>query len=90
MAVEICSTTYFLDDRLRARWATAIFADGAAALALDGERGGPRVVAHRTLFRSEAPGRDGVRVSGGRHRIVLSKTSAASARACSARWRRSS
>jgi len=73
MAVEICSTTYFLDDRLESAVAHAIFADGAAALALDSERGGPRVVAHRTLFRSEHLDAMGFEYPGGRHRIVLSK-----------------
>jgi alkylresorcinol/alkylpyrone synthase len=73
MAVEICSTTYFLDDRLESAVAHAIFADGAAALALDMERGGPRVAAHRTLFRSEHLDAMGFEYPGGRHRIVLSK-----------------
>ena len=73
MAVEICSTTYFLDDRLESAVAHAIFADGAAALALDTERGAPRVVTHRTLFRSEHLDAMGFDYPGGRHRIVLSK-----------------
>jgi alkylresorcinol/alkylpyrone synthase len=73
MAVEICSTTYFLDDRLESAVAHAIFADGAAALALDTERGGPRIAAHRTLFRSEHLDAMGFEYPGGRHRIVLSK-----------------
>jgi len=73
MAVEICSTTYFLDDRLESAVAHAIFADGAAAIALDTERGGPRVVTQRTLFRSEHLDAMGFDYPGGRHRIVLSK-----------------
>ena len=73
MAVEICSTTYFLDDRLESAVAHAIFADGAAALALDTAAGGPRIVAHRTLFRPEHLGAMGFDYPGGRHRIVLSK-----------------
>ncbi len=75
MAVEICSTTYFLDDRLESAVAHAIFADGAAALALDtkGEGDGPRIAAHRTLFRSEHLDAMGFDYPGGRHRIVLSK-----------------
>jgi len=73
MAVEICSTTYFLDDRLESAVAHAIFADGAAALALDGEPGGPRIVGHRTLFRPEHLDAMGFDYPGGRHRIVLSK-----------------
>ncbi len=73
VAVEICSTAYFLDDRLESAVAHAIFADGAAALALDTERGGPRVAAHRTLIRSEHLDAMGFEYPGGRHRIVLSK-----------------
>jgi predicted naringenin-chalcone synthase len=73
MAVEICSTTYYLDDRLESAVAHAIFADGAAAVALDNERGGPRIVTHRTLFRSEHLDAMGFDYPGGRHRIVLSK-----------------
>ena len=73
MAVEICSTTYFLDDRLESAVAHAIFADGAAALALHTEGDGPRIVTHRTLFRSEHLDAMGFEYPGGRHRIVLSK-----------------
>jgi alkylresorcinol/alkylpyrone synthase len=73
MSVEICSTTYFLDDRLESAVAHAIFADGAAAVALDTERGGPRIIAHRTLFRPEHLDAMGFDYPGGRHRIVLSK-----------------
>ena len=73
LAAEICSATYFLDDRLESAVAHAIFADGAGAVALDDESGGPRVVAHRTLFRSEHLGAMGFEYPGGRHRIVLSK-----------------
>ena len=73
MAVEICSTTYFLDDRLESAVAHAIFADGAAAVALDTALGGPRVAVHRTLFRSEHLDAMGFEYPGGRHRIVLSK-----------------
>src|SRR5438445_411857 len=51
VSVEICSAAYFLDDRLESAVAHAIFADGAGALALSTEGPGPRVVAHRTLFR---------------------------------------
>jgi predicted naringenin-chalcone synthase len=73
MAVEICSATYFLDDRLESAVAHAIFADGAAAVALDTAPGAPRIVAHRTLFRSEHLDAMGFEYPGGRHRIVLSK-----------------
>src|ERR1051325_10349819 len=37
IAVELCSTAYFLDDRLESAVAHAIFADGAGALALSCE-----------------------------------------------------
>src|SRR5204863_8444921 len=65
VAVELCSTAYFLDDRLESAVAHAIFADGAGALALSCTghdeqltatgRQGPRptIVGHRTLFHSE-------------------------------------
>jgi alkylresorcinol/alkylpyrone synthase len=71
--VEICSATYFLDDRLETAVANAIFADGAGAVALDTAGDGPRIVTHRTLFRSEHLGVMGFDYPGGRHRIVLSK-----------------
>ena len=73
IAVEICSTTYFMDDRLESAVAHAIFADGAGALALSADGSGPRIVAHRTLFRSEHLGAMGFEYPGGRHRVVLSK-----------------
>jgi alkylresorcinol/alkylpyrone synthase len=72
IAVEICSATYFLDDRLESAVAHAIFADGAGAVALDNDCS-PRLVTHRTLFRSEHFGAMGFDYPGGRHRIVLSK-----------------
>src|SRR6266568_1028452 len=40
VAVEICSTAYFLDDRLESAVAHAIFADGAGAMAIAGEGDG--------------------------------------------------
>ena len=73
IAVEICSTTYFMDDRLESAVAHAIFADGAGALALSTEGSGPRIVAHRTLFRSEHLDAMGFEYPGGRHRVFLSK-----------------
>jgi predicted naringenin-chalcone synthase len=73
IAVEICSATYFLDDRLESAVAHAIFADGAGAVALDTWGGTPRLIAHRTLFRPEHLGAMGFDYPGGRHRIVLSK-----------------
>jgi len=73
IAVEICSATYFLDDRLETAVAHAIFADGAGAVALDNESGAPRLITNRTLFRPEHLGAMGFHYPGGRHRIVLSK-----------------
>ena len=73
VAVEICSTTYFMDDRLESAVAHAIFADGAGAVALSADGPGPRLVAHRTLFRSEHLDAMGFEYPGGRHRVVLSK-----------------
>jgi alkylresorcinol/alkylpyrone synthase len=73
VAVELCSTAYFLDDRLESAVAHAIFADGAGAIALAGEGAGPTVVGHRTLFRSEHLPVMGFEYPGGRPRVVLSK-----------------
>ena len=73
LAVEICSAAYFLDDRLESAVAHAIFADGAGALALVGDGGGPAIVEHRTLFRSEHLDAMGFEYPGGRPRVVLSK-----------------
>ena len=84
IAVELCSTAYFLDDRLESAVAHAIFADGAGALALscEGEersaavsRHGmrPTIVGHRTLFRPEHLPVMGFEYPGGRPRVVLSK-----------------
>ena len=80
IAVEICSATYFLDDRLESAVAHAIFADGAGAVALscDGDeraRAGvhPTIVGHRTLFRPEHLAVMGFEYPGGRPRVVLSK-----------------
>ena len=73
VSVEICSAAYFLDDRLESAVAHAIFADGAGALALATRGGGPAVVEHRTLFRSEHLDAMGFEYPGGRPRVVLSK-----------------
>jgi predicted naringenin-chalcone synthase len=73
LSVELCSTTYFLDDRLESAVAHAIFADGAGAVALDTREGsGPRIVSHRTMFRSEHLPAMGFEYPGGRTRVVLS------------------
>jgi 3,5-dihydroxyphenylacetyl-CoA synthase len=73
VAVEICSTAYFLDDRLESAVAHAIFADGAGAMAVSGEGEGPAIVCHRSLFRSEYLPAMGFEFPGGRPRVVLSK-----------------
>lgn len=73
VAVEICSAAYFLDDRLESAVAHAIFADGAAAVALSADGAGPRIVAHRTLFRPEHIDAMGFDYPGGRPRVILSK-----------------
>jgi predicted naringenin-chalcone synthase len=73
IAVEICSTAYFLDDRLESAVAHAIFADGAGALAVTTGGSGPSIVAHRTLFHSEHLGAMGFEYPGGRLRVTLSK-----------------
>jgi predicted naringenin-chalcone synthase len=73
VAVEICSAAYFLDDRLESAVAHAIFADGAAAVALSTDGPGPAVVTTRTLFRSEHLPAMGFEYPGGRPRVVLSK-----------------
>ena len=73
IAVELCSTAYFLDDRLESAVAHAIFADGAGALALSGVGEGPTILTHRTLFRSEHLPVMGFDYPGGRSRVILSK-----------------
>lgn len=73
LAVELCSTAYFLDDRLESAVAHAIFADGAGAVALSCDTDGPTIVGHRTLFRSEHLPVMGFEYPGGRPRVVLSK-----------------
>ena len=73
IAVELCSTAYFLDDRLESAVAHAIFADGAGALALSCGGDGPTIVSHRTLFRPEHLPVMGFEYPGGRPRVVLSK-----------------
>jgi predicted naringenin-chalcone synthase len=87
VAVEVCSTTYFLDDEAETAVANAIFADGAGAVVLGatGPRAGgaagvpagastpdPVIVGHRTLIRSEHLGKMGFTFPGGRHRVLLS------------------
>jgi predicted naringenin-chalcone synthase len=72
VAVELCSTTYFLDDHAETAVANAIFADGAGAVLLGAEGEGPRVLGHRSLIRSEHLDRMGFTFPGGRHRVRLS------------------
>ena len=73
VAVELCSTAYYDDDRLESAVAHAIFADGAGALALSCNESGPSIVEVRTLFRSEHLPAMGFEYPGGRPRVVLSK-----------------
>jgi alkylresorcinol/alkylpyrone synthase len=73
VAVEICSAAYFPDDRLESAVAHAIFADGAAAIALDTTGDGPAIVLHRTIFRSEHLAAMGFEYPGGRPRVVLAQ-----------------
>jgi alkylresorcinol/alkylpyrone synthase len=72
MAVEVCSTTYFVDDQPETAVANAIFADGAGAVLLATSGDGVAVVGHRTLIRSEYLDRMGFTFPGGRHRVRLS------------------
>ena len=73
VAVELCSTTYTLDDTLETVVANAIFADGAGAVLLGTEGEGCTVVGHRTIIRSEYLDCMGFTFPGGRPRVRLSK-----------------
>ena len=73
VAVELCSTAYYDDDRMESAVAHAIFADGAGAVALSMEGDGPAIADHRTIFRSEHLAAMGFEYPGGRPRVVLSK-----------------
>jgi predicted naringenin-chalcone synthase len=73
VAAEICSASYFLDDRLESAVAHAIFADGAGAVAVSGHGEGPAIVSQQSLFRSEHLPAMGFDFPGGRQRVVLSK-----------------
>lgn len=78
VAVEVSSTSYYLDDDLETAVANAIFADGAGAAilagaSLAGTRQGPEIVAHRTLVRPEFLDLMGFTFPSGHQRILLSK-----------------
>jgi len=73
VAVEVSSTGYYLDDDLETAVANAIFADGAGAALLACTGAGPRIVATRTLLRSEYLDLMGFTFPAGRQRILLSK-----------------
>ncbi len=73
VAVELCSAAYYLDDRLESAVAHAIFSDGAGAVALACDGGGPAIVEHGTIFRAEHLAAMGFEYPGGRPRVVLSK-----------------
>src|SRR5262249_12536321 len=72
VSVELCSTTYYLDDEAETAVANAIFADGAAAVLLTTTGNGPEVLGHRTLIRPEYLDRMGFTFPDGRYRIRLS------------------
>ena len=73
VSVEICSSTYFLDDSLETAVANAIFADGAAAALLASSGTGIEVVGHMSLVRPEHLELMGFTYPNGRPRILLSK-----------------
>jgi predicted naringenin-chalcone synthase len=73
VSVEVCSTTYYLDDAPETAVANAIFADGAAAVLLATAGAGPAIAGQRTLIRSEHLDQMGFTFPGGRHRVLLSK-----------------
>ena len=73
VAVELCSTTYTLDDTLETVVANAIFADGGGAVLLGTEGEGCTLVGHRTIIRSEYLDCMGFTFPGGRPRVRLSK-----------------
>lgn len=72
VSVELCSTTYYLDDEAETAVANAIFADGAAAVLLTATGDGPEILGHRTLIRPEYLDRMGFTFPGGLYRIRLS------------------
>jgi predicted naringenin-chalcone synthase len=72
VSVELCSTTYYLDDEAETAVANAIFADGAAAVLLTTTGDGPEVLGHRTLIRPEYLDRMGFTFPDGYYRILLS------------------
>ena len=72
VSVELCSTTYYLDDEAETAVANALFADGAAAVLLTTTGDGPEILGHRTLIRPEYLDRMGFTFPGGRYRILLS------------------
>ncbi len=78
VAVEVPSTSYYMDDDPQTAVANAIFADGAGAAILAGGRlasgrTGPGVVSHRTLVRPEFLDLMGFTFPAGYQRIRLSK-----------------
>ena len=73
VAVEVSSTSYYLDDDLETAVANAIFADGAGAMLLGCEGPGPRIVGTRTHLRPEYLELMGFTYPAGRPRILLSK-----------------
>jgi alkylresorcinol/alkylpyrone synthase len=73
VAVEVASTSYYLDDDLETAVANAIFSDGAGAALLSCSGPGAQIVATRTLLRPEFLDLMGFTFPAGRQRILLSK-----------------
>jgi predicted naringenin-chalcone synthase len=73
VAVEVSSTSYYLDDALETAVANAIFADGAGAVLVGCSGSGPQIIATRTLLRPEYLDFMGFTFPAGRQRILLSK-----------------
>jgi len=73
VSVEICSSTYYLDDSMETAVANAIFADGAAAALLASGETGIEVLGHMSLVRPEYLELMGFTYPNGRPRILLSK-----------------
>jgi alkylresorcinol/alkylpyrone synthase len=73
VGIEVCSTSYFLDDELETAVANAIFSDGAGAMILACDGPGPRILGTRTLVRPEYLDLMGFTFPRGRQRILLSK-----------------
>src|SRR5262245_33529095 len=72
VSVELCSTTYYLDDEAEPAVANAIFSDGAAAMLLATTGDGPAILGHRTVIRPEYLATLGFTFPCGSYRLRLS------------------